>query len=309
MSPDYVRRSGRLAKEIAIVLIGSDMEGKVFSEQTNTVVLSRHGAGIVSQQKLAPEQELIIRRLDTNQETELRIVGQIGTQADSYTYGAAFVDSNVNFWGVDFPPLTPTEKEAVHWVLECISCKDRETLDHSDVASDVYAINEGIVRYCNHCGFSTVWKRAFGPAPEPAPKPRHDISVSPTSASQFTPQSTPQSTQSLESAPPPAASLPAGSAPAGNPENRRKHRRTKVNCSACVRHLGFGEDIVACEDMSRGGLRFKSRNRYLQREMIEVAVPYSPGAHLIFAPAQIVFVQELPDQKLYRYGVAYTKSS
>ena len=306
MSPDYVRRSGRLAKEIAIVLIGSDMEGKFFAEQTNTVVLSRHGAGIVSQQKLAPEQELIIRRLDTNQETELRVVGQIGAQSDRYTYGVAFVDSNVNFWGIDFPPLTPTEKEAVHWVLECISCKSRETVDHSDVASDVYAINEGIVRYCLRCGFSTVWKRALGPAPETAAKPRQDKSVSTVSAS----QSIPQSTQSLEPSPPPApASLPAGSAPAGYPENRRKHRRTKVNYSACVRHLGFGEDIVACEDMSRGGLRFKSRNRYLQREMIEVAVPYSPGGQSIFVPAQIVFVQEVPDQKLYRYGVAFAKSS
>src|SRR5260370_422522 len=77
MPPEGMRRSGRIPKEIAILLVGSDLEGKVFSEQTKTVVLSRHGAGIVSQYKLVPEQELILRRLDTNSETEIRAVGVI----------------------------------------------------------------------------------------------------------------------------------------------------------------------------------------------------------------------------------------
>src|SRR5215472_5677125 len=66
MSLEGVRRSSRIPKEIAILLTGSDIEGKVFSEQTKTVLLSRHGAGIVSRYKLSAEQELILRRLDTN---------------------------------------------------------------------------------------------------------------------------------------------------------------------------------------------------------------------------------------------------
>src|SRR5215471_15935830 len=77
MPPEGVRRSSRIPKEIAILLTGSDIEGKVFSEQTKTVLLSRHGAGIVSRYKLSAEQELILRRLDTNKETEVRLVGQI----------------------------------------------------------------------------------------------------------------------------------------------------------------------------------------------------------------------------------------
>jgi len=42
------RRSGRIAKELPIVLLGTDTAGKVFAEETKTVVLSRHGAGVVS---------------------------------------------------------------------------------------------------------------------------------------------------------------------------------------------------------------------------------------------------------------------
>jgi len=46
MSSERLRRSSRIPKEIPILLVGSDMEGKVFSEQAKTVLLSRHGAGI-----------------------------------------------------------------------------------------------------------------------------------------------------------------------------------------------------------------------------------------------------------------------
>src|SRR5216684_4877573 len=160
MPPEYVRRSSRIPKEIAILLVGSDMEGKVFSEETRTVVLSRHGAGIVSQYKLVPEQELIVRRLDTNKETEIRVVGQIGSQSGSFTYGLAFLDSSVNFWGVEFPSLTESERLARRALLECSSCKHREAVDHSDLEGDVFAINEGIVRFCKNCGSSTFWKKA-----------------------------------------------------------------------------------------------------------------------------------------------------
>lgn len=37
MPPEGVRRSSRIPKEIAILLVGSDMEGKMSSEQTKTV--------------------------------------------------------------------------------------------------------------------------------------------------------------------------------------------------------------------------------------------------------------------------------
>ena len=39
--------------------------------------------------------------------------------------------------------------------------------------------------------------------------------------------------------------------------------------------------------------------------ILEVAVPYQPGQPAIFVPAQIVFAEELPEQRLYRCGVQY----
>jgi hypothetical protein len=110
----------------------------------------------------------------------------------------------------------------------------------------------------------------------------------------------------------PPATAAAGPSAAGiatkERENRRKHARTRVNFKACVRRPNLQDDIVTCEDMSRGGLRFKSTQKYFEKTLIDVAVPYAPGDQAIFVPAQIVYVQELPEQKMYRYGVMYLRS-
>ena len=114
-----LRRSGRIPKEIAILLTGCNADGKQFIERTKTVVLSRHGAGIVSTHKLAIEQELILVHAETNQETEIRIVGQIGSADGFYTYGVAFLNPEVNFWGVEFPCVTAAEASADSMALQC----------------------------------------------------------------------------------------------------------------------------------------------------------------------------------------------
>src|SRR3974390_1170092 len=81
------RRSGRLSQEIPIILIGSDAEGTVFSEQTKTVVLRQHGTSIVSYHKLVAEQELTLRVKTTNREADVRVVEEIAQDERQHTYG------------------------------------------------------------------------------------------------------------------------------------------------------------------------------------------------------------------------------
>jgi len=296
MPPEGLRRSSRIPREIAILLVGSDMEGKMFSEQTKTVLLSRYGAGIVSQYTLSAEQELILRRLDTDKEAEVRVVGNLGAHDKSYTYGVAFLNPEMDLWGIEFPGMTDSEKEASRVVLQCSSCKSRETVEQSDLESDVYLVNEGIFRSCKRCGSSTFWKQAID-----------DASGEPVAVETAAPEAE-EKVEPVEAHPAASPGAEPTVQPAARIENKRKHVRTKVNFKACIRSYAFGDDIVTCEDMSRGGIRFKSRKEYVAETEIEVAVPYSPGTQSIFVRARIVHVTELKQERRFRCGICYAKS-
>jgi hypothetical protein len=335
-----MRSSGRIPKELPILLIGDDLGGKVFSERTKTVVLSLHGAGILSRHKLSPEQELILRLPEHNKETEIRIVGQLGASDGLHTYGVAFTDPNLNFWGLEFPPASAIERELGLLSLVCNSCKTLEKIDDTGIEADICATNEGVIRFCKRCGSSTFWKPASNVTPpEPVSPANEQMSLFSSSSSQTpallpTPPSEPsapaRAISPTPASPPPPEPTSAYAAypefpgeprstvlteahpekPAAPQANRRKYPRIKVSYSACVRHPDRdGGDIVLCEDMSKGGLRFKSRQKYFTQSLIEVAVPYQPGQPAIFVPAQIVYVEELPEQQLFRYGVQYLKAT
>ena len=281
LEEEGLRRSGRIPKEVAILLIGCDAQGKEFMEQTKTVVLSRHGAGIVSMHKLAVEQEMIMQHVEGNKEAEVRVVGQIGSEDGSYTYGVAFLDPDIGFWGVQLPAATGAETSARRMVLQCSICGCREGIDPGGFESDIYAIRDGIVRYCQRCNSSTLWKHISREFFEDSAKPEA-LPIPP------------------DPAPPPEPS------PSPAPfKNRRQHVRIKVSFTASVRNHSLDDDIVLCENISRSGLCFRSSRRYYETAGIEVAVPYSPGSPRIPVPAQIVYVQELPQEKMFRYGVRY----
>jgi PilZ domain len=312
---ERVRRSSRVQKQVSILLVGSDMDGRVFSEKTNTVVLSRHGAGIISEYTLSAEQELIIRLAGSDKEAEVRLVGQLAAQDGKYIYGVAFLDPNLNFWGIEFPAPSDSEKAAGRKVLECSSCKGRESIDQSDVEADVFAINQSVIRYCKRCGSSTLWRAPTGSAEQLADFEEHKPAPLPPSSSRAAapieqPAGAPASVTREPVAEPPVRPSEDLATPTSiRHENRRKHVRTKVSFKACVRSKDRADDIVTCEDISRGGLRFKSRKRYAEKEIIEVAAPYETGAQNFFVPARIVFVMELPKEKYFRCGVEYVSET
>ena len=297
MTKQGVRRSGRIARVIPILLFGTNSEGKVFCEETKTVVLSLHGAGVVSQYKLFAEQELVLRWVETNQETEIRVIGEIGSQGRWHTYGVTFLNETLNFWKMEFPaPPANRESESASLTLECSSCKAPVLLENADLEYDVCAIHGGAVRYCGQCNLPTVWKRSTEVFSIP-------LSIRPA---EMKPRQSDRAVALLE---PRARREPAPDpTPAESGVNRRGRVRVKMNYFACVRSAEFGDDIVACLDMSRGGVSFKSRNRYLKAAAIQIAVPFSPEsreAPAIFVPARIAHVEELAGGGMFRCGVAF----
>lgn len=322
-----VRRSGRIAKEIRILLLGMDCNGTVFSEETQTVTLSRHGAGIISKHKLAMDGLLIMRFSGGSTETAIRLVGQLGQDARGFVYGVAFVDEEEDFWELKFPP-PPVWNVDVTGPMQCDSCKQCEVVDQSEVEADVFALSESILRYCIYCGTPTIWRRA--PDGVVAAKMHHaaeevvEVSATPvnggatmrsTSLAQNSPQAQKQGVNAgtrprlagaelLVSDPLPELALPpAASAVVAKAANRRKDVRTRVNLSACVRHEK-SEEIVECANLSKRGFAFRSRKQYPIGCEIEVAVPFYLGTPPSFVIGSVRHVTVLPNHNCH-YGVMY----
>lgn len=386
------RRSGRIAKELDIFLLGTDSAGKVFSEQTNTVVLSRHGAGLVSRYRFAPDEIFTLRLLGSNKEAEIRLIGQIGGEPGRYVYGVTFVDPDPHFWPMEFPPPEAFESDSSLIVLECSRCHMRKTVEHYEIEEDVYSVNGNILRYCADCGTSTPWKKtedavasvlSMSPAhtfPGSSELARGEtILVSPANSvqSNFTsshPLPLPNSSRSLHDSPAPAKTFEPAIAPPHSPAssysassvisefasmaeilikpaeasviavlepleppiggptrqiapfaaklhdipareldasgkrvNKRRHVRIRVSFSACVRQEGSTDELVECENVSKGGVCFHSLQHYVLDSLIEVAAPFSPGETALFVPAQIKRIEALSGNLVFRYGVEYLK--
>jgi hypothetical protein len=328
-----VRRSGRISKQVPIILLGTDTSGRVFSEETHTLVLSLHGAGILSSTRFAPDEVLTMRVADSGRETDIRLVGHLGEDPRGSVYGVAFCDPNLDFWQIEFP-LPPEPQPRLPGVdLRCCFCTEIVHVQPTEIESDVLLTSQTVLRFCESCAQTTAWRKSTDAlpaarvqaAPVPAPPPATvrptptflSTAVAPKSAyaasnilNEFV------SPAELPSAPVATAvavkELPAPSTAPSQPKfaaggklNVRRHIRARVHFTACIRLNPAGEDIVECDNISKGGLSFRSLKQYDQNASIEVAVPYYPGQPSIFVRARIVRVEELPGLNLFRYGVAY----
>jgi hypothetical protein len=293
MSLERLRRSDRVSISIPVEIFGADFSGEHFVEQSRTVLVSRHGATVVMSRKLGPDLELILRRPGTRKEALVRVVGQIGGQHDGYIYGLALMDQNVNLWNIYFPALTEGQTAVGRCLLECGRCKNREIVYMDEVEAEVFEANLCLQRSCSQCGHSSIWKPVPGELVDEPPPPPESSAGEQTGAAPG--ESSAPGVEAAPAEPPPPV------------VSRRKNLRIKSNMPACIRQPGFDEEVVTCEDVSRGGLCFKSGKRYFLGSRIEVAIPYAAGAANIFVPARIVYTQELTKEGAYKYGVSYLK--
>ena len=278
------RRSDRIALSIPVQLVGRDLSGMEFQEEGRTVLVSRHGATVFVNRSLAADQEIVLRALPTNREAMVRVVGQVRVEAKGRVYGMAFLDPNTNLWDIYFPPHDEFDKAAGRALLECGGCHLRQVTLMNELEVQVFEANRSLSRFCERCSQQTLWVETFHDAtperPPEAPKPP---------------------APGKEPPPPP---LPP---PPKRIKDERRHPRLKTQLKACLRHPGLGEEIVTTQNVSRGGICFKSRRVYFEGSRIEVSIPYAESGANIFVPAKIVRAQNIPGEGVSSYGVEYLK--
>ena len=279
MTVKDARRTDRVSLHLPIRVSGTDVAGQDFDEAARTVSISRYGATIVLARKLAPGQRTTIRNLSTRTVAKVRVVGQIGGQLHAYVYCIALVDSTQDIWKIRFPPLSESGEAVSRLLLECAICQTREVTYLNELEVEVFEANANLSRSCRNCNEWTIWTQA---------------------QLETTPNQMPDA-----GAQPPASP----SSPEPRTQNRRKSVRVRLKkITACIRQPGFEEEIVNVDDLSSGGLRFRSTKTYHEGSRIEVAVPYESRGANIFVLARIVRFRELPEANLKEYGATYIKA-
>ena len=96
----HLRRSPRKAATIPVRL-SCDKLGSAWEEETQTVLLSRHGALLQCDHPAKQGEPVQLMRLDTGQEVQARVAWQRPGENDGTRIGIEFVDCE-NFWGLDW---------------------------------------------------------------------------------------------------------------------------------------------------------------------------------------------------------------
>jgi hypothetical protein len=270
------RRSDRISISFALEAMGTDAEGRPFLETARTVVVNRHGALLSLNHKLRPGQAVTVRRRTGDgaiRQTEVRVVACEKETTNGGEYGVSFTDPNLDFWGIEFPAPERAVDAVVRLLVECTHCKSQELayLDSRELKE--FEANHLFARQCRMCEAPTIWKQPLESMSRGAHEGQHGSG--------------------------------AGALANGSPE--RETTRYETRLTACVREKPGTEEMAVCENVSRQGVAFRTRNRYQEGSQVEVAVPYTPGMANVFVPAVVIHVRALPTAGLYRHGARYLR--
>jgi hypothetical protein len=273
MRSEGIRQSDRVSLRLQVEAswIGSD--GLAVKKPAESLLVSRNGGVIRLQEKLFTGQELTLKRNLDGDATKLvraKIVAEIDHEPEGFLYAISILEPRVDFWEIDFPPLHQGEEALARMLMECSFCQRREVAYLNEMELKSFEIRRCAARVCRHCDAPSIWVEA-------------------------------QSENGNLEVPPSRAADEERVIP------RRNRTRVKARVLACIRQRGFQEEVVVCEDLSKGGVSFRSRNKYPEGTRLEVAVPYTPGAGAIFVPIRIVFSKPISSAGLFRHGAAYLR--
>src|SRR5262249_10567770 len=240
------------------------------NQTAQTLLVSRNGGVLKLAEKLNAGQEMTLKRQregDQAKTARVRVMAEIDHEPDGFIYAVHILEPRVDFWDIDFPTPQKGEEALARLLMECSFCQRREVVYLNELELKSFEVRKCVARLCRHCDTPSIWIEAQTELKTQETRPPIEDRVVP----------------------------------------RRNRTRVKARVLACIRRRGFQEEIAVCEDLSKGGISFRSRNQYEEGSRVEVAVPYTPGSSAIFVPIRIVFSQPIASAGLFRHGAAYIR--
>lgn len=272
MRSDGLRQSDRVNFRMPVEASWTGSDGAAVKHIAETLLVSRNGGVLRLEEKLTAGQEITLRRMegDLVKTTRARVMAEIDQEPDGFLYAIQITEPRADFWDIDFPAPYKADEALARLLMECGFCQRREVVYLNELELKSFEVRKCVARLCKHCDTPSIWIEA-----------QSEIKTQEKGAHPLTMEE---------------RVIP-----------RRNRTRVKARVLACIRRRGFQEEVAVCEDLSKGGLSFRSRNEYPEGSRVEVAVPFTPGSGAIFVPIRIVFSQAIPAAGLYRHGAAYIR--
>lgn len=254
------RRSDRILAPVRIRVIGNDVSGVSFAEETVTVSFNQQGARISLTHSLLPDDIVLLKNQENGIEEEFRVVGAFQQVfGDRREWGVEALHPESGIWGVEF--TAPPEGVQPKVLIECAACKKAAQSPLSSIEYDVLLATGLISRHCDRCSETTRWKPS-------------EQGVTP---------------EMLVTAAKPA--MPAG--------ERRKTRRLKLTMQLRVRNSWGIVDIAQTRDVSKAGLCFVSSQRFQVGDEVYITLPFALNQAPVETKGRVVWSAEATGGRFY----------
>jgi hypothetical protein len=261
------RRTERILAPVPIRVIGNDMSGVSFAEETVTVSFNQQGARISLIHSLLPDDVVLVKNLENGVEEEFRVVGAFQQVfGNRREWGVESLNSATNIWGVEFVPNDDSAQPKV--LVECAACRTAAQSTLSSIEYEVLLATGLISRHCERCNETTRWK------------PSDQVVTA----------------EILNRSNKPAA---------GVTTERRRNRRLKLTMQLRVRNAWGVVDIAQTHNVCKAGLCFISKQRFNPSDEIYITLPYAQNQAPVETKGKIIWAAEGNLGRFY--GVEYVR--
>jgi len=261
------RRTERILAPVRIRVIGNDVSGVSFAEETVTVSFNQQGARISLVHSLLPDDLVLVKNIENGIEEEFRVVGAFQQVFGSRReWGVEAINPDSGIWGVEFVPNDDSSQPKV--LIECAACKTAAQSTLSSIEYEVLLATGLISRHCDRCNETTRWKPSTQTITE-------EILV--------------RSKQSDQK----------------GRQEVRKTRRLKLTMQLRVRNAWGMVDIAQTRDVSKAGLCFISNQRFSAGDDVYITLPYAQNQAPVETKGRVVWVAEGTTSRFY--GIEYAR--
>jgi hypothetical protein len=130
MRSDGLRQSDRVNFRMPVEVSWTTSEGTAAKHIAETLLVSRNGGVLRLEEKLAPGQEITLRRMEGDQvkSTRARVMAEIDQEPDGFLYAIQISEPRADFWDIDFPAPHKADEALARLLMECGFCQRREVV-------------------------------------------------------------------------------------------------------------------------------------------------------------------------------------